>query len=192
MDRFVLHHILSREKTDAAINHGRITASKCDELERVINLRTADDFFICGPEQMIFSIADWLEKNTIEKKKIHFELFTVPGERSTVDRQPSGITDKPTNDKISLITIKQDGITFSFDLPYDDESILNASLKQGADLPFACKGGVCSTCRAKLVEGQVEMEHNYALEPDELDKGFILTCQSHPRSEKVTIDFDIK
>jgi ring-1,2-phenylacetyl-CoA epoxidase subunit PaaE len=192
IDRFVLHNILSREKTDAEINHGRITAEKCEELSKLINIKTADDLFICGPEQMIFTVKDWFEKNGVEKKKIHFELFTVPGEKLTVDSRPLTKKNKKDKGKVSNITIKQDGISFSFDLPYDDETILNAALKQGVDLPFACKGGVCSTCRAKLTEGEVEMENNYSLEPDELEKGFILTCQSHPCSEKVTVDFDIK
>jgi ring-1,2-phenylacetyl-CoA epoxidase subunit PaaE len=192
IDRFVLHNILSREKTDAEINHGRITAEKCDELTKLINIKTADDLFICGPEQMIFTVKDWLEKKGIEKKKIHFELFTVPGQPTTNDKRQTANGRKNITGKISQITIKQDGISFNFDLPYDDDTILNAALKQGVDLPFACKGGVCSTCRAKLIEGEVEMEHNYALEPDELEKGFILTCQSHPSSEKVTVDFDIK
>ena len=87
IDRFVLHNILSREKTDAEINHGRITAEKCDELTKLINIKTADDLFICGPEQMIFTVKNWLEKNEVEKNKIHFELFTVPGEKSTGDSQ---------------------------------------------------------------------------------------------------------
>ncbi len=193
INRFALHHILSREQTDAAINHGRINKEKCDELnEKLININEMDEFFICGPEQMIFSVKDWLEKKEIDKKKIHFELFTVPGERSEIKNPKSDNQRRKIVDKISNVTINQDGIAFSFELGYDDESILNAALKQGADLPFACKGGVCSTCRAKLIEGKVDMEQNYALEPDELENGFILTCQSHPRSEKVIIDFDIK
>ncbi|HLY68654.1 MAG TPA: 1,2-phenylacetyl-CoA epoxidase subunit PaaE [Puia sp.] len=192
IDRFVLHNILSREKTDAEINHGRITAAKCEEFAKIINMRMADDFFICGPEQMIFTVKDWLERKGIEKKKIHFELFTVPGQEQAGDSRPLAANEKMVPGKISHITIKQDGISFNFDLPFDDETILNAALKQGVDLPFACKGGVCSTCRAKLIEGEVEMEHNYALEPDELEKGFILTCQSHPRADRITVDFDIK
>lgn len=194
MDRFALHHILSREQTDAEINHGRITAEKCDHLaEKLIDVKNTDEFFICGPEQMIFSVKDSLEKNEIDKKKIHFELFTVPGEKSVAHHQsPDSGPHKKKSDKISNVTIKQDGIAFRFDLGYDDFPILDAAIKQGADLPFSCKGGVCSTCRAKLIEGKIEMEHNYALEPDELEKGFILTCQSHPRSENVVIDFDEK
>jgi len=193
MSRFVLHHILSREQTDSEINHGRINAEKCDELsDKLIDIKNADDFFICGPEQMIFSVKDWLEKKDVEKKKIHFELFTVPGEQSTVDSRQLTVNSKKNKGKVSNITIKQDGISFDFDLPYDAEPILDAAIKQGVDLPFSCKGGVCSTCRAKLIEGKVEMEHNYSLEPDELENGFILTCQSHPRTEKVVIDFDVK
>lgn len=93
---------------------------------------------------------------------------------------------------MSQVTVKLDGIAFDFDLKYDGQAILDAALQQGADLPFACKGGVCATCRAKLVEGQVEMDINYALEPEEIEQGFILTCQSHPRTEKVIVDFDAR
>ena len=92
----------------------------------------------------------------------------------------------------SSITVKLDGRSFDFKLGYKSISILDAALQQGADLPFACKGGVCCTCRAKLVSGEVTMDVNYALEPEEVTQGFILTCQSHPVTEKVVIDFDIK
>ena len=193
MSRFILHHILSREQTDAEVNHGRISAEKCDELsDKLIDIKNADEFFICGPEQMIFSVKDWLEKKAVDKKKIHFELFTVPGQPLEAQSSKLKASDEINENKISHVTIKQDGIAFNFDLLYYAEPILDAAIKQGADLPFSCKGGVCSTCRAKLIEGKVEMEHNYALEPDELEKGFILTCQSHPLTEKVVIDFDIK
>jgi ring-1,2-phenylacetyl-CoA epoxidase subunit PaaE len=193
MDRFILHHIFSREKTDAAINHGRISEEKCDELNnKLVNIKNEDEFFLCGPEQMIFSIKDWLEKNGVDKRKIHYELFNVPGQPSETGSSSAAVKSNELADKISQVTIKQDGISFSFDLAFDSDSVLTAALEQGVDLPFACKGGVCSTCRAKLIEGAVEMEHNYALEPEELEKGFILTCQSHPRSEKLTIDFDTK
>jgi ring-1,2-phenylacetyl-CoA epoxidase subunit PaaE len=193
MNRFVLHHILSREQTDAPINHGRITAEKCDELShKLIEIEKGDEFFICGPEHMIFSVQDWLEKKGIDKKKIHFELFTIPGQQLAAQGSQLTASKEQAHNKTSHVTIKSDGISFSFDLHFYAEPILDAAIKQGADLPFSCKGGVCSTCRAKLVEGKVQMEHNYALEPDELEKGFILTCQSHPRTEKVVIDFDVK
>ncbi len=192
MNRFALYHILSREKTDAAINHGRIDQQKCVELsKKLIDLQQVDEIFVCGPEEMIFAVKDWLEQQGIEKKKVHFELFTTPGQKT--GSGPSSTTAKTEHaGKTSRITVKLDGIAFDFDLPFNGEPILDAALQQGADLPFACKGGVCATCRAKLVEGRVDMDTNYALEPDELEKGFILTCQSHPRSDKVIVDFDAR
>ena len=88
--------------------------------------------------------------------------------------------------------MKLDGIQFDFDLAFGGQSILDAALKQGADLPYACKGGVCTTCKAKLTEGEVEMDVNWGLEPDEVAAGYILTCQAHPKTEKITVDFDAK
>src|SRR5207247_93342 len=133
-----------------------------------------DDIFICGPEQMIFTAKGWLEQQGIDKKKIHFELFTTPGEHTEGRRKrPEGRNEESSNDK-SKVTVKLDGIAFDFDLPYDGETVLEAALQQGADLPFSCKGGVCSTCKAKLLEGKVEMDTNYALEQEEVDAGFIL------------------
>ena len=93
---------------------------------------------------------------------------------------------------MSKVRITLDGATFDLDLAFNGESILDAALKSGADLPYACKGGVCCTCRAKVTEGEVEMEVNYGLEHDEIEKGFVLTCQSHPRTERVVVDFDAR
>ncbi|RYZ25181.1 MAG: 2Fe-2S iron-sulfur cluster binding domain-containing protein, partial [Sphingobacteriales bacterium] len=105
----------------------------------------------------------------------------------------SANTDSSTEKSpVSHITIKQDGLSLDFNLPFDSESILEAGLDHGADLPFSCKGGVCSTCRARLIEGEVEMEVNYALEPEEVAAGYILVCQSRPISNRVIIDFDIR
>ncbi len=92
----------------------------------------------------------------------------------------------------SKVSVKLDGIMFGFNLGYEGQSVLDAALKQGADLPYACKGGVCCTCKAKLLEGKVEMDENWGLEPDEIEKGFILTCQSHPRTVRIVVDFDVK
>lgn len=190
MDRFRLIHILSREKTDVPLNHGKINADKCRELANgVLDISSSDEFFICGPEGMIFSVKDFLQEQGVDTKKIHFELFTTPGQKNTGGKQVTAIkSDGPS----SKITVKLDGIAFDFDLAFGGESILDAALQQGADLPYACKGGVCCTCRAKLIEGDVEMEANYALEPDEIKAGYILTCQSHPRSNRVVIDYDAK
>ena len=190
MNRFRVIYVLSREKTDAAINFGRIDAEKCSALSgKTIDITNTDDFFLCGPENMIFSVKDQLEQSGVDKKKIHFELFTTPGSSQTsVVRHESSVKQEVK----SKITIKLDGISFDFDLGFEGDAILDAALKNGADLPYACKGGVCCTCRAKLVEGKVAMDVNYGLEPEEIEQGFILTCQSHPRTEKVVVDFDIK
>jgi ring-1,2-phenylacetyl-CoA epoxidase subunit PaaE len=193
MNRFSLHYILSREKTESSINYGRIDPEKCTQLgEKLIDFQNADEIFICGPEEMIFSIKNWLEQQKIDKKKIHFELFTVPGEKHLTIGNPV-LANRPKPDgKISKVTVKSDGVYFEFDLEFDGESILEAALKRGVDLPFACKSGVCSSCRAKLINGAVEMDVNYALEPEELNAGFILTCQSHPALENLLVDFDVK
>jgi ring-1,2-phenylacetyl-CoA epoxidase subunit PaaE len=189
IDRFNLIHILSRERTDATLNFGRIGTEKLTELNRLVDYTATDDFFICGPEEMIFCVKDFLETKGIDKKKIHFELFTTPGQKkSTVNSQQS--TD---NGPKSKITVKLDGRSFDFDLSLSsDITILDAALKQGADLPFACKGGVCCTCKAKLLEGDVSMDVHWGLEEEEIEQGYILTCQSHPRTEKVVVDFDVK
>lgn len=191
IDRFRIYHILSREQTDVEINNGRIDVDKLQLLfTKLIDLKTSDEFFLCGPEEMIFCIKGYLESRSIPADKIHFELFTVPGQKqSTVSNQPIAKTDEGPKAKVS---VKLDGILFDFDLEYEGESILDAALKQGADLPYACKGGVCTTCKAKLTEGKVSMDVNWGLEPDEVAKGYILTCQSHPQTEKVSVDFDAR
>jgi ring-1,2-phenylacetyl-CoA epoxidase subunit PaaE len=190
LDRFNLINILSREKTDAPINSGRIDADKLTELGKLVDYKRTDEFFICGPEEMIFCVKDFLEQSGIDKKKIHFELFTTPGEKkSAIGNRQSAIE---SNGPASKITVKLDGRSFDFDLGFNGENILDAALKQGADLPFACKGGVCCTCKAKLLEGEVEMDVNWGLEHEEVEQGFILTCQAHPTTEKVVVDFDIK
>jgi len=192
MDRLAVHYILSREKTDAPINYGRINADKLKQLgEKLINFQAADEIFICGPEEMIFAVKKYLEEQGINSRRIHFELFTTPGQSSAM-RHTQLSTATTTEEKTSKVTIKLDGVTFGFDLPYHGDTILEAALKQGADLPYSCKGGVCSTCKARLVEGAVDMEVHYALEQEEVDEGYILTCQSHPRTEKVVVDFDLR
>jgi len=201
LQRFALHHILSREKMDTPLNQGRITTEKCRELcGKLIDLPGTDEIFICGPGEMIFTVKDWLEQTGVDPKKIHFELFNTidpaagpqSGGRHTRSGEERLAADAALKGKTSKVTVKLDGISYDFDLPFDGEAILDAALQQGADLPFACKGGVCCTCRARLTEGKVEMEVNYALEAEELAAGFILACQSHPRTERVIIDFDSK
>lgn len=190
MDRFTLIHVLSREKTDAAISFGRITVEKLIDLSKLINIPDTDEFFICGPEEMIFTVSDFLTSKSIDKKKIHFELFTSPNQKKIASSNPVVGADTAATSKI---TIKVDGRSFDIDLSFNsDTTILDAALKNGADLPYACKGGMCCTCKAKLIEGEVMMDVHWGLEEEEIEQGYILTCQSHPKTEKIVIDFDVK
>jgi ring-1,2-phenylacetyl-CoA epoxidase subunit PaaE len=191
MQRFSFINILSRERTEASLNFGRINNEKLNDLSKLIEYSLIDEAFICGPEEMIFTAKAFLEGRGIDKKKIHFELFTstTPTQKRTANNgQPA--TDKGPKSKI---TIKLDGRSFDFDLPLtSDTTILDAALKEGADLPYACKGGMCCTCKAKLLEGEVAMDVHWGLEEEEVEKGYILTCQSHPKTERVVVDFDVK
>lgn len=184
--RLKVYHILSREKAETDFDYGRIDVSKCNYFSSLINFNIIDDFFICGPEKMIFTVKGFLKGWGIDSKSIHFELFTTP----TREHTKIYTTVKPASADGSDITVLIDGRNFDFKLDYNGKTILDAGLAEGADLPFACKGGVCCTCKAKLIEGEVEMEANYGLENSEVKAGFILTCQSHPRSGKVVVDYD--
>jgi len=190
LSRFQVIHILSREETDTELNTGRIDAEKCRMIDgKLVDLRAVDAFYLCGPEAMIFTVRDYLRQTGVASAKIHFELFHTAGDQrvgpsSAMHRTSTG------NAEHSTVSVKLDGVVSRFTLAYDGDSILQAALKQGIDLPFACKGGMCCTCRAKLEAGQVEMDRNYALEPDEVEAGFVLTCQSHPRTREVFVNFD--
>jgi ring-1,2-phenylacetyl-CoA epoxidase subunit PaaE len=186
LQRFNLHHVFSREKTETDFNSGRIDAVKLKQLSRLANFNSIDNFFICGPEPLIYSVKYFLLNEKIDPDKIHFELFTTP----TIEPTKIYKAVEQTTEEGSDITMRIDGRSFQFKLDYNGKSILDAGLDHGADLPFACKGGVCCTCKAKLLEGEVDMEANYGLEKSELKAGYILTCQSHPRTEKVVVDYD--
>ena len=191
MQRFSVFHILSREQMDTDLFNGRISAAKCAEFCKhdLIDIAHTDEAFICGPEEMILSVRDKLAELGMPLSGIHIELFSSPDQPNTKHEK---WVEEHTRDssKVSRVIITLDGNTFEMDLAYSGDSILDAALKHGADLPYACKGGVCCTCRARVMEGSVDMEVNYALEKDEVAKGFVLTCQSHPRTERVVIDFD--
>ncbi len=189
MERFQLINILSRERLDTELFYGRLDAEKLNELEHLVPFTTVDQAYICGPEAMIFTAKSFLESKGISPGKIHFELFSTPG-AVAVKNEVSNTTHK--TGAVSRVSIHLDGRTMEFDLPMDGPSILDAALQQGADLPYACKGGVCATCRAKLEEGKVDMTLNYALEKEEIEQGFILTCQSHPRTAKISVNFDVR
>lgn len=190
MERFSLVQVLSREKTDTPLHFGRIDGQKLEEIARFIDYSRVDEFFLCGPEEMIFCIKDFLTARDVDGKKIHFELFSTAASKQKLAGQTAG--NEETGPQ-SQITIMLDGREFTFGLPMNSElTVLEAALQQGSDLPYACKGGMCCTCKARLLEGKVKMDVNYALEEEEVEQGYILTCQSHPLTEKIVVDFDIK
>jgi ring-1,2-phenylacetyl-CoA epoxidase subunit PaaE len=192
MQRLRVYHVISRELMDMPLFEGRIDAQKCaDFCDTLIDVSSINEAFICGPEDMILSVRQQLTELGMPSADIHIELFLSPD-------QPKAAHDKwvaehaGDSDATSKVSVTLDGKTFVMDLGYKSDTILDAALKNGADLPYACKGGVCATCRAKVTEGEVIMEVNYGLEKDEVAKGYVLTCQAHPKTERVTIDFDAR
>jgi ring-1,2-phenylacetyl-CoA epoxidase subunit PaaE len=191
-ERFQLLMLFSQEKMDAAVFEGRISEEKCEMIfKSILPLDDDQEYLLCGPVEMIFSIKNWLENHRINEKRIHYELFSDPGERVVSAKKIVSEKIEPTG-KISQVTIRLDGASTEFLVPFEGPTILETAIKAGADLPFACRAGVCATCRAKLVNGSVHLDQNYSLAEEELEQGFILACQAHPASDALTIDFDIR
>ncbi|RRO17416.1 2Fe-2S iron-sulfur cluster-binding protein [Flavobacteriaceae bacterium 14752] len=187
--RFELFYFLTREHRDIELFNGRFTPEKIKQLsETLLDVENIDECFICGPEQMIFMIRDELSKRGLSKDHIHYELF-VSGLSEADKQRVDKARQRQKGD--TQITILDGGKEFHFDMSKEDDNILDAALAAGADLPFACKGGVCSTCKCQLKEGQVEMKVNYALEKEEVKKNYILSCQAIPTTAKVVVDFDV-
>lgn len=183
---FQLTYVFSRQGNNDTILEGRINAEKSASIINQCKLAHANEYFICGPEEMIISVSKTLEKLGVDKKKVHFELFTTPvnlgaGEPQTVS----------TFSGKSKVTVLMDGAETNFELESSGINILDASIEAGVDAPFSCKGAVCCTCKAKVLEGKAIMNMNYALSDEEVASGYILTCQAHPQSEKLVVDFDV-
>ena len=187
LDRFEVYYFLTQEERDVSLFNGRMNVEKLETISKyLLDIESVDHFFLCGPEEMIFMIRDYLKEKGVDEKKIHFELFyTETGNKRKIIR-----TTDSKSANMAEIEIKEGGKNFKFRMPMNGENILEAALGKNADLPFACKGGVCCTCKAKLVEGNVQMDVNYALEKEQVEAGYILTCQAVPLTEKVVVDFD--
>jgi ring-1,2-phenylacetyl-CoA epoxidase subunit PaaE len=186
-ERFEIINVLSRETQDVEILSGRLDRQRLSMLlDALLPVTSIDEWFLCGPFDLVQDARATLLDAGADRRHVHLELFHVEG---TAPRQASSARPESTGDG-SEVTVMLDGRSTTFTLPFDGEAVLDATLKQRPDAPFACKGGVCGTCRAKLVEGEVDMDRNFALEQDELDSGFVLACQSHPRSARLVLDFD--
>lgn len=187
LDRFKVFHFLTQEERSTPLFNGRLDVEKLDIIsQRMLALETIDNYFICGPEAMIFMLRDYLLSKNVDAKKIHFELFN-SGQQQRKIKDSSKTNRQRINCEVTII---EGGKAINISLIDPNISILDAALSKGADLPFACKGGVCCTCRAKVIEGEVDMQVNYALEEDELAAGYVLSCQAMPKSERVVVDFD--
>jgi len=185
-DRLSVYHILSREETGNSITNGRIDKNKATELLKSnLNLLKSKAFFMCGPEEMIFNVKDVLQNLGVSEDKIKFELFTTPvllaAEKEVEFSNFTGTA------KVKVIYDEEE---ITFDLSSDGENVLEAAMKHDVDAPFSCKGAVCCTCKAKVTEGKMIMDANYALSDEEVAEGFVLACQAHPASENVVLDFD--
>jgi ring-1,2-phenylacetyl-CoA epoxidase subunit PaaE len=183
--RLQLVHVLSREPRDVELFSGRLDA---DRMRRLIDLlapaETIDHAWLCGPFAMINDARAVLQEEGIPAERIHFELFYVDEPPPELHRE-----DPALEGETSEVTLVLDGLSATAPMPRN-ATILDAAQSARSDLPFACKGGVCGTCRARVTEGVVDMRRNYALEAAEIDAGFVLTCQSYPVSDTITVDFD--
>jgi ring-1,2-phenylacetyl-CoA epoxidase subunit PaaE len=188
-ERFQVFYFLTKEQRDISFLNGRFDKEKLAVLTKTfIDIEDTNQCFICGPEDMIFLIRDELQAAGLTKEKIHYELF-FSGSTEAVDKKIAETLEHKAEG--TEVTIIDGGTEFHFIMDDDSDTILDGALTAGADLPFACKGGVCSTCKCKIIEGSVKMKVNYALEESEVENNFILSCQAVPTSKKVKVDFDV-
>ena len=186
MGRLEVHHVLSREDQGSDALFGRLDAERIRYFaDHIPTVTQADAYFLCGPEAMIHAASDVLKAQGVSADKIHFELFT----SSAPAAAPAAKSGKSSASGEAYVTVVLDGEETHF-TQSAKEFVLDAALDAGADAPYACKGAVCCTCRAKVLEGQVEMAMNYSLTDDEVADGYVLTCQAMPRSERVVVSYD--
>ena len=189
--RFAVHHVLSREQRVNPLFSGRIDAEKLQTLlDNVVRTDTVDEWFLCGPFELVQLVRDELASRDVGEKDVRYELFTTGKPSGDQNQAGRHVEVDPEGDNVT-INFQLDGLSGSVESPVSaNESLLNAALRVRSDVPFACAGGVCGTCRAKRVEGEVDMAENYALEADEVKAGYILTCQSRPTTPNIVLDFD--
>ncbi|MFC7704346.1 1,2-phenylacetyl-CoA epoxidase subunit PaaE [Plastorhodobacter daqingensis] len=188
LGRFSVIHVLESEAQDIDLFTGRVDGAKCAELfSRWIDIASVDTAFICGPEPMMLAIAQALRDHGLSDDQIKFELFAAGQPGRARQRVAATLTDQ---DAACEATVTLDGTTRTFRMPKAGQSLLEAALSNAIDAPYACKAGVCSTCRARVIEGEVEMETNHALEDYEVRQGYVLTCQCYPISDRIVVSYD--
>jgi ring-1,2-phenylacetyl-CoA epoxidase subunit PaaE len=187
LTRFNLVFILSREQQDVDLFNGRIDGAKCEQLLRQwVDPKGIDVAYICGPQSMMEQVQAQLMASGLPKSQIKLELFAGAMHKGPRPKRKAVVQGAQG----CGVTVIHHGLTREFTMPKNKESVLDAALEQGIELPYACKGGVCGTCRSKVLKGEVDMDANYSLEDYELARGFVLTCQSFPISDTLTLDLD--
>ena len=185
-ERLQLYFLFTREEQEFPIFSGRLDGEKTRELVKTFcSGLNPDEAFICGPDTMIESVRAALEGLGMDEDVIHVERYGAPRKKAaTADAEV------PVSEHDCTVTVIMDGHKKSFQMASEGSGIVDAAAEQGIELPFSCKGGVCATCRTHVREGEVRMDTNYGLEPWEVEEGFVLACQSHPVTDKVTLDYD--
>jgi ring-1,2-phenylacetyl-CoA epoxidase subunit PaaE len=189
-DRLAVFHVLSREVRDSALLTGRLDRAKLDELlEAAVMPSTVDEWFVCGPAPMIDAARAALREHDVDEAAVHVELFHLATPTRAADTQRA-VVETVTGQRASAsVTITLAGRSTTLAVPLGRD-VLHEVMRVRPDVPYGCTNGMCGTCRAKVVEGRVEMDHCYALDQGELDAGFVLTCQAQPRSDVVVLDYD--
>jgi len=183
--RLHLVHVLSREAQETELLSGRIDEERLERLlGTLVPLVSVDEWYLCGPHEMVTAAREVLRRHGVDRRHVHAELFHVG------DPPPRAVDAPPREAAAASVTVVLDGRRSTVEIADPDETVLEAVLRVRNDAPFACKGGVCGTCRAKLLDGKVEMERNFALEDEEVGAGYVLTCQSHPSTPSVSLDYD--
>ncbi len=184
LGRLILYNVFSREHQDVELFNGRLDGAKVRALaDTLLPTETIDEAFVCGPGAMLDDIEAALRECGLSGDHIHLERFGMPVAAPAHHVEPSDAAQ-------ALVTVILDGTRREVEFRQDDPSVLDAALRAGLDLPYSCKGGMCCTCRAKVLEGEVRMDKNYSLEKRDLDAGFVLACQAHPQTERVVISYD--
>ncbi|MET1254257.1 1,2-phenylacetyl-CoA epoxidase subunit PaaE [Aliikangiella maris] len=192
MQRFQWINLFTQEENEAELFNGRLSSEKLSALShaKLIDLSSIDDVFLCGPEEMINEVVAYLkQQQNFTEDNIHYELFFA-GAALNKARQNQQARAEKFGGKVAKVSVKVAGRKTTLALAADGKNILDAAMENGADLPFSCKGGVCATCKAKVIKGEVEMDMNHSLTEQEVAEGMILTCQAHPVSDEVEVDFD--